>query len=120
MRDLAVKTAAEPKLLVVVPGYSFVDIELCLRSDVQAPLHRFEGVLAAIHALEEDVLELERKYGVRSETLYAEYWAGEESEDDASVLDFSEWGGVYRALLERSRLSATLSCPSTSQSPDPK
>lgn len=59
-------------------------------------------ILTDIHALEEELLELERKYGLRSETFYAAYMSGEESQDDAWVLDFSEWASVYRTWLERS------------------
>jgi len=58
-------------------------------------------VLADIHALEEELLELERRYGVRSETFYAGYCSGEEPEDDAWVLDFTEWASVYRTWLAR-------------------
>lgn len=54
-----------------------------------------------IHALEEDMLTFERKYGVRSETFYAAYVSGEEPEDDSWVLDFGEWASVYRTWLAR-------------------
>ena len=39
-------------------------------------------ILADIHALEEELLDFERRYGIRSETLYAAYASGEEPEDD--------------------------------------
>ena len=58
-------------------------------------------ILADIHALEEDLLAFERKYGIRSETFYAAYISGEEPEDDSWVLDFGEWGSVYRTWLAR-------------------
>ena len=58
-------------------------------------------VLADIHALEEELLDFERKYGVRSETFYAAYANGEEPEDDNWVLDFGEWASVYRTWLVR-------------------
>ncbi len=58
-------------------------------------------ILADIHALEEELIAFERKYGVRSETLYAAYQDGEEPEDDRWVLDFGEWASVYRTWLER-------------------
>ena len=54
-----------------------------------------QSILADIHALEEDLLAFERKYGVRSETFYAAYANGEEPEDDRWVLDFTEWASVY-------------------------
>ena len=58
-------------------------------------------ILADIHALEEELMAFERKYGVRSETLYAAYQSGEEPEDDRWVLDFGEWASVYRTWLTR-------------------
>ena len=57
--------------------------------------------LADIHALEEELLVFERKYGLRSEILYAAYINGEEPEDDNWVLDFGEWASVYRTWLAR-------------------
>jgi hypothetical protein len=58
-------------------------------------------ILADIHALEEDLLAFERKYGIRSETFYAAYVSGEEPEDERWVLDFGEWASVYRTWLVR-------------------
>jgi hypothetical protein len=58
-------------------------------------------LLADIHALEEELLAFERKYGVRSETFYAAYQSGEEPEDEHWVLDFGEWASVYRTWLAR-------------------
>ena len=60
-----------------------------------------EELLMDIHALEQDLLMFERRYGVRSETFYAAYQSGEEPEDDAWVLDFGEWASVYRTYLAR-------------------
>lgn len=60
-----------------------------------------QEILADIHALEGELLELERRYGLRSETFYAAYTSGEEPEDDAWVLDFSEWASIYRTWLAR-------------------
>ena len=42
-------------------------------------------ILADIHALEEELLDFERKYGIRSETFYPAYVSGEEPEDDSWV-----------------------------------
>jgi len=61
----------------------------------------FQQILTDIHALEEELLAFERKYGIRSETFYAAYMNGEEPEDDNWVLDFSEWASVYKTWLER-------------------
>jgi hypothetical protein len=36
-------------------------------------------ILADVHALEEELLDFERKLGIRSETFYAAYANGEES-----------------------------------------
>jgi len=58
-------------------------------------------ILADIHALEEEMIDFERKYGLRSETFYAAYVNGEEPEGDAWVLDFGEWASVYRTWLTR-------------------
>ncbi len=58
-------------------------------------------ILLDIHALEEELLDFERKYGIRSETFYAAYVSGEEPEDDAWVLDFGEWSSVYHTWLSR-------------------
>lgn len=58
-------------------------------------------ILLDIHALEEEMLAFERKYGIRSEIFYAAYINGEEPEDDNWVLDFGEWASVYKTWLER-------------------
>ena len=58
-------------------------------------------ILVDIHALEEELLSFERKYGVRSETFYAAYANGEEPEDEQWTLDFGEWASVYRTWLTR-------------------
>lgn len=60
-----------------------------------------QEVLSDIHSLEEELLEFERKYGLRSETFFAAYNSGEEPEDERWVLDFSEWASVYRTWLAR-------------------
>ena len=58
-------------------------------------------ILADIHALEEELLAFERKYGLRSETFYPAYLSGEEPEDDRWTLDFGEWASIYRTWLAR-------------------
>ena len=58
-------------------------------------------ILADIHALEEELLDFERRYGIRSETFYAAYTSGEEPEDDRWILDFGEWASVYRTWLTK-------------------
>ena len=58
-------------------------------------------ILADIHALEEELLDFERKFGIRSETFYAAYASGEEPDDDSWVLDFGEWASIYRTWLTR-------------------
>lgn len=60
-----------------------------------------QEILADIHALEEDLLAFERRYGIRSETFYAAYVSGEEPEDEGWMLDFGEWASVYRTWLAR-------------------
>jgi hypothetical protein len=58
-------------------------------------------ILADIHALEEEILDFERKYGIRSETFYSAYINGEEPENEEWVLDFGEWGSIYKTWLAR-------------------
>ena len=60
-----------------------------------------EDILNDIHALEEELLEFERKYGIRSETFYTAYMSGEEPEEDSWMLDFGEWASVYKTWLTR-------------------
>jgi broad specificity phosphatase PhoE len=59
-----------------------------------------DEILQGIHAMEEDLLVFERKYGILTETFYKAYQHGEEPEDDAWVLDWSEWAGTYEILVE--------------------
>jgi hypothetical protein len=58
-------------------------------------------LLADIHALEEELLAFERKYGIRSEIFYLAYVSGEEPKDAQWMLDFGEWASVYRTWLTR-------------------
>ena len=60
-----------------------------------------QDILADIHTLEEELLQFEKKYGVRCETFYAAYVSGEEPEDENWVLDFGEWASVYKTWLTR-------------------
>ncbi|OUC05488.1 hypothetical protein RY27_26995 [Litorilinea aerophila] len=69
---------------------SIIEVNMSLRS-----------LLADIHALEQELLDFERRYGIRSETMYAAYVAGEEPEDEAWVLDFGEWASIYKLWLQR-------------------
>lgn len=62
---------------------------------------KLREILTDIHALEEELLGFERKYGIRSETFYAAYITGEEPEEEGWVLDFGEWSSVYRTWLAR-------------------
>ena len=54
-----------------------------------------------IHRLNHQLERLERKYGVMSETFYESYTAGEEPADDAWVLDFEKWAGLYEVWRDR-------------------
>lgn len=58
-------------------------------------------VLIDIHTLEEELLDFERKYGIRSETFYASYASGEEAEDENWNMDFGEWASIYSTWLTR-------------------
>ena len=64
---------------------------------------KLHEILDDIHALEEELLAFERKYGVLSETFYESYQNGEEPEDDAWVLDWSDWAGAYKIWLRRQK-----------------
>ena len=62
---------------------------------------KLREILNDIHILEEELLEFERRYGIRSETFYTAYVSGEEPEEESWVLDFGEWASIYRTWLER-------------------
>lgn len=76
-------------------------------------------VLQDIHAMREDLLVFERKYGVPTEVFYRAYGNGEEPADSAWVLDWSEWAATYEILqdrLERYNLSVNRLLANTSLS----
>lgn len=60
-----------------------------------------EDVLRDIHAMREDLLLFERKYGVPTEMFYEAYRRSEEPADSSWVLDWGEWAASYRILEER-------------------
>lgn len=60
-----------------------------------------QDIIDDIHALNEDIEVYERKYGILTETFYESYLKGEEPEDDAWLLDWSDWAGAYKILLRR-------------------
>ncbi|HAS50457.1 MAG TPA: hypothetical protein DCS21_01365 [Gammaproteobacteria bacterium] len=60
-----------------------------------------DDVLRDIHAMREDLLVFERKYGVPTEIFYEAYQQGEEPGDSSWVLDWSEWAASYQILQER-------------------
>ena len=60
-----------------------------------------DEILQDIHAMEEDIVTYERKYGVLTETFYESYINGEEPPDDAWVLDWNDWAGAYEIWLRR-------------------
>jgi hypothetical protein len=62
---------------------------------------KIDEVVRDIHALESDLENYERKYGVLSETFYEAYSLGEEPAEDAWVLDWSDWAGAYEIWLHR-------------------
>ena len=59
------------------------------------------GILLDIHALEEELIQFERKYGLRSEIFYTSYIRGEEPENENWMLDFGEWASIYKTWLIR-------------------
>ena len=58
-------------------------------------------ILQDIHVLEEDLLNYERKYGIRSQTFYQSYMQGDEPPSDNWVLDWNDWAGAYEIWVER-------------------
>ncbi|ODS32609.1 MAG: hypothetical protein SCARUB_02261 [Candidatus Scalindua rubra] len=60
-----------------------------------------QEIIADIHALREDLETYENKYGVLSETFNESYMNGEEPEDDAWILDWTDWAGAYKIWLRR-------------------
>lgn len=63
----------------------------------------FEEIIQDIHALEEDLLVFERKYGVLSDTFWQSYQKGEEPKNISWVQDWSEWAATYGLLQERKK-----------------
>jgi len=68
------------------------------------------------HALEDEMRDYERKYGVLSETFYESYQAGEEPPDDAWVRDWTAWASAYKVWLRRQRAVPGCSACATCQS----
>lgn len=58
-------------------------------------------LLGDLHGLEDEMRDYERKYGIRSETFYESYKAGEEPPDDAWVRDWTAWASAYELWLRR-------------------
>jgi len=58
-------------------------------------------ILQDIYALEDEMRDYERKYGVLSETFYESYMTGEEPPDDAWVRDWTAWASAYKVWLRR-------------------
>jgi len=54
-----------------------------------------------IHRLNHELERMEQKYGIMSATFYAWYTRGEEPADDAWVLDFEKWAGLYEVRRDR-------------------
>lgn len=60
-----------------------------------------QEIIVDIHVLREDLKAYERKYGVLSETFYESYMNGEEPENDAWLLDWTDWAGAYKIWVRR-------------------
>ena len=58
-------------------------------------------IVQDIHRLNHELERFERKYGIMSDTFYEAYSAGEEPENDAWVLDFVKWAGLYQVRRDR-------------------
>ncbi|MBE2197952.1 MAG: hypothetical protein IAE79_05030 [Anaerolinea sp.] len=55
------------------------------------------ALLEDIHILTEQLSAFEERYGLLSEVFYDWYSVGNEPENDAWVMDFTEWAGLYRS-----------------------
>ena len=75
-----------------------------------------DEVVRDIHALEADLENYERKYGILSETFYEAY-QGEEPADDAWMLDWSDWAGAYEISRRRRQEYQDLMRSLTAQTP---
>ena len=60
-----------------------------------------QDMLQDIHAMREDLLMFERKYGMPTEVFYAAYNRGDEPAETTWVLDWSEWAATHEILQER-------------------
>ncbi len=60
-----------------------------------------DEILRDIHAMKENLLVFERKYGVPTEVFFEAYQQGEEPDDSSWVLDWSEWAATNEILQER-------------------
>jgi hypothetical protein len=58
-------------------------------------------ILQDIHAMEEDLLMYERKYGILTDLFYESYRQGDEPPDDAWVMDWTAWAASYEIWLQR-------------------
>ncbi|NKQ37649.1 MAG: hypothetical protein HF973_18815 [Chloroflexi bacterium] len=59
------------------------------------------AIVQDIHRLNHQLELFERKYGVMSYTFYESYISGEEPGNDAWVLDFEKWAGLYEVWRDR-------------------
>lgn len=58
-------------------------------------------IIQDVHAMEEDLLMYERKYGILSPTFYASYMQGDEPPEIAWVADWNRWAAAYEIWQER-------------------
>ncbi len=63
-------------------------------------------ILQDIHAMEEDMLMFERKYGILTDLFYESYMQGDEPPDDAWVMDWTGWAASYEIWLQRRQMYA--------------
>ncbi len=58
-------------------------------------------IIQDIHACEEDMLMYERKYGIRTQTFYTAYSAGEEPPSISWLGDWNDWAAAYEIWQRR-------------------
>ncbi len=64
---------------------------------------QLSALVRDIHRLNHQLERFEQRYGMLSATFYEAYTAGIEPEDDAWVLDFEKWAGLYEVWRDRQR-----------------
>ena len=83
---------------IYIKGYEDRFLDNALRKIIS---HQLARDRADLQVLQQDLAELERKYGVSSEEFYEKFQAGQMSDE----ADFMEWNALYKMTTKlRNRL----------------